>query len=68
LTTKYKQIEQSIESTRNQVKHKEEFSLIQQKLKNLDKENGSLQKELAISTEQREGLGNQLKHKEYEVI
>ena len=69
LTTKYKQIEQFIESTRNQVKHKEEeFSLIQQKLKDLDRKNGLLQKELAISIEQREGLGNQLKHKEYEFI
>ena len=69
LTTKYKQIEQSIESTRNQVKYKEqEFILIQQKVKDLDKQNGTLQKELAISIEEIEGLCNQLKRKEYEFI
>ena len=69
LTTKYKQLEQSIESTHNQVKHKEqEFILIQRKVKDLDKQNGTLQKELAISIEEIEGLGNQLKHKEYELI
>ncbi len=69
LTTKYKQLEQSIASNHNQVKHKEqEFILIQQKVKNLDKENGILQKELATSIEEIEGLCNQLKHKEYELI
>lgn len=68
-TTKYKQLKQSIESNHNQVKHKEQkFILIQQKVKDLDKQNGTLQKELAISIEEIEGLCNQLKDKEYELI
>jgi chromosome segregation ATPase len=69
ITTKYKQLEQSIASTHNQLKHKEqEFILIQQKVKNLDKENITLHKELAVSIEEMEGLCNQLKHKEYKFI
>ena len=69
LTTTYKQIEQSIESTRNQLKDKEqEFILTQQKLKDLDRENGSLQKQLVTSTQEIEGLRNELKLKEQEFI